>query len=218
MQQAPPDRSRRARSGPTGDADAFVWEDVAPIRVKGKSQPVTVFRLMRPRGRSASVRLHEPRYGCRWSAAWRSWPWSWRGWTWRCSVPGEFVGITAEAGMGKSRLVAELVPHRPAPRHRRLRRRMPVVWTNASYLVWQLSARAFRPRPAPAARRANRGADHRARDRGRPLLPRLPLLGAVLNLAIPDNDLTAVRRQAAQDSLESLLVGCLRARAARIRS
>ena len=43
------------------------------------------------------------------------------------------------------------------------------------------------------------------------LVPRLPLLGAVLNLPIPDNDLTAgFDSKLRKSSLKSLLVDCLR--------
>ena len=46
------------------------------------------------------------------------------------------------------------------------------------------------------------------------LLPRLPLLGAVLNLQIPDNELTSsFDAKLRKESLELLLVDCLRKRA-----
>ena len=48
------------------------------------------------------------------------------------------------------------------------------------------------------------------------LVPRAPLLGPVLDLPIPDNDLTAsFDAKLRKASLEELLAECLRARAAR---
>ena len=46
------------------------------------------------------------------------------------------------------------------------------------------------------------------------MLPRLPLLGAVLNLAIPDNDLTrSLEAKVRKSSLEGMLLRLLEARA-----
>src|ERR1700752_1855342 len=123
-------------------AEKFLWEELPPLRVKGKSELVTVSRLIgsyEPRG----IRLHEPKYalpmvgrvaelaliGGKLDRALHG--------------HGQIVGITAEAGMGKSRLMAEVI---------RLARERDVLGyggecqsygTTASYLVWQNIWRAF---------------------------------------------------------------------------
>jgi tetratricopeptide (TPR) repeat protein len=86
--------------------------------------------------------------------------------------------------------------------------------TNSAYLVWQPIWRAYFGLQAGApvaeqiaqARRALAAIDPS-------LLPRLPLLGSVLDLPIPENELTAgLDQQLRKSSCEALLVDCLKAR------
>src|SRR5262249_7400525 len=122
--------------------DNFSWEELPPLLVKGKSQPVTVFRLI-DRQERHGIRLHEPKYAL---------PMVGRAAELRLIEKkleqalqgrGQIVGITAEAGMGKSRLIAEVI---------RLSRGRNVLGyggecqsygTTTSYLVWQDIWRSF---------------------------------------------------------------------------
>ena len=115
---------------------------------------------------------------------------------------GQIVGISAEAGMGKSRLVAEFA--------RKASERGAVVavgecqsyGTNTSYFVWrEVWSTLFRLDAEPARARSRCTRSRRSSPRSIPaLVPRAPLLAALLDLPIPDNELTApVRREAAQD-------------------
>ena len=214
MQHAPAGQvlvSQVARR-PTGDR--FAWEQLPPLQVKGKAQPVNVARLIGLEERR-SFRLHEPRYQL---------PMVGRTAELEMAVglleratggAGQILALSAEAGLGKSRLAAEIVEE--------ARRRGFAVFagectsygTSSSYLVWRSVWRGiFDLDPAaPTAEQVGALPTNLARlDPA--LLPRLPLLGAVLNLELPDNDLTAALvpklRKAA---LETLLVDCLRARA-----
>src|SRR5690606_3100668 len=104
---------------------------------------------------------------------------------------GQIVGITAEAGMGKSRLIAEVI---------RLARGRNILGyagecqsygTSISYLVWQSIWRGFFNLAADAPSAAQiESLEQQLEEIDPTLLPRLPLLGAVLNLQIPDNELT----------------------------
>ena len=193
--------------------DTFTWEELEPLLVKGKSQPVTVFRLV-AKQEQQSIRLHEPRYALPMVGRESE----------LASIAGklelvlqgkgQIVGITAEAGMGKSRLIAEVI---------RLARERGMLGfggecqsygTSTSYLVWQNIWRGFFGlEPAWSTAEQIEALAGQLSKIDTALLPRLPLLGAVLNLQIPDNELTAsFDAKLRKESLESLLVDCLRQR------
>ncbi len=129
---------------------------------------------------------------------------------------GRIVGIAAEAGMGKSRLVAEFV--------RGARRRGVVVafgecqsfGTNSSYFVWrEIWRRLLQVEDADSDAEQRRAVEATLEAIDPALVPRAPLLETVLGLEIPDNDLTAaLDAKLRKASLEDLLATCLRARAA----
>lgn len=194
--------------------DAFVLEPLPPVLVKGKREPVTVFELRgaRPQhplplqaaayglplvGRKAELALLAARLDL-----------AVRG-------RGQIVGITAEAGMGKSRLVAEVI---------RLARERGLAGyggecqsygTHSSYLVWSTIWQAFFGVDPSAAPAAQAGALERAVTALAPARAQAqPLLGPVLNLPLPDNDFTrGLEPQDRKTAAESLLLDCLRARA-----
>ena len=198
----------------SGSGNVFTWEAMPPMQVKGKSQPVRAFRLMAAADREAfglrEADYAQPMVGrepelaviierLELASAGR----------------GQIVGVTGEAGMGKSRLVAEII--------RQARERDFVGYggechsygTNASYLVWQPIVRGmFGVDPALPSDEQIATLVARIGEIDPALVERVPLLGTLLNLPIPDNDLTrsfdASLRKA---SLEALIVDCVRARA-----
>jgi class 3 adenylate cyclase/tetratricopeptide (TPR) repeat protein len=194
--------------------DNFTWQELPPLQVKGKSQPVTVFRLIAGQDRH-DIGLHEPKYAlpmvgrkAELASIEKKLDLALRGY-------GQIIGITAEAGMGKSRLVAEVI---------RLARERNVLGyggecqsygTTTSYLVWQNIWRGFfNLDPAGSAADQIESVAGQLSQIDPSLLPRLPLLGAVLNLQIPDNELTgSFDAKLRKESLESLLIDCLRKRA-----
>ena len=195
----------------------FTWEELAPLQVKGKSQPVTVFRLITKQERQG-IRLHEPKYALPMVGREAE----------MASIKtkldlallgqGQIVGITAEAGMGKSRLMAEVI--RMARGHNMLGfgGECQSYGTSTSYLVWQNIWRGFFDLDSASSIAEQIQALEVQLSRIDPvLLPRLPLLGAVLNIHIPDNELTgSFDAKLRKESLESLLVDCLRHRARNI--
>ncbi|HEX6383695.1 MAG TPA: tetratricopeptide repeat protein [Anaerolineae bacterium] len=195
-------------------SNSFQWERLPPIRVKGKREPVALQRLVSMRA-AASIRLLEPRYALpmvgreaelaliadRLDRAQQG--------------QGQIVAITAEAGMGKSRLVAEVV---------RLAQERPFAGyagechsygTSTSYLVWQPIWRGLFGLEAnePTEQQIDKVAAE-LRQIDPTLLIRLPLLGPLLNLPIPDNDLTgSLSARLRKSSREALLLDVLQAKA-----
>ncbi len=87
--------------------------------------------------------------------------------------------------------------------------------TSTSYLVWQSIWRAFfNLDPTCSLDEQIESLERQLSEIDPALISRLPLLGAVFNLQIPDNDLTSsFDAKLRKESLESLLVDCVRKRA-----
>jgi adenylate cyclase len=214
MQNAPPGEVLVSLDAQEEAASAFQWEACPPLLVKGKNEPIDVFRLISTRARHAN-RLQEPRY----------------------TIPlvgrlaelkrieqvmdqvqagrGQIFAITAEAGLGKSRLVAEII--------RRANSREMDVYigecqsygTNISYLVWRTIWQSIFDLDTDAPLIEQVRSLGLQLDKINPsLAPRLPLLGILLNLPIPDNELThSMDAKLRKNSLEALLADVIRARA-----
>jgi class 3 adenylate cyclase/tetratricopeptide (TPR) repeat protein len=202
-------------SAPVREAagDAFIWHELEDLTVKGKAAPIAAFALTGSLERASRRRLRFelPLAGRldelalledRLSRA----------------VAGErrIVGIAAEAGMGKSRLVAAFV--RSARRAERT-----VVFgecqsfgTTTPYFVWrEIWRRLLDVDEQQTIARQRKALGRRIGRIDAALVARLPLLGAVLGLDIADTDLTAsFDAKLRKTSLEDLLSRCFQARAA----
>jgi class 3 adenylate cyclase/tetratricopeptide (TPR) repeat protein len=191
-------------------AAAFAWQEFDAIQAKGKTGLISVFALLGPAGNQGS--LAEPQYAlpmvgrveelARVGACLDR----------ALAGSGQVVSIIAEAGMGKSRLLAEAL---------RLARERGVAayvgqclshGTNTSYLAWGPVWRGLLGVSGEAPPDAQISALHRrVAALGPGLEPRLPLLGSVLHLAVPENELTAhLDARLRKASLEDLLAECLR--------
>jgi class 3 adenylate cyclase/tetratricopeptide (TPR) repeat protein len=212
MQAAAPGQVLVSASAQQAAAGAATWEQLAPLRVKGKADPVTVFAALAPIDRR-TMRLQEPRYTLPMVGRAEELAAIRQHLALALEGRGQIVGITAEAGMGKSRLVAAAI---------RLGQERGVATyggecqsygSSASYLVWQSIWRdlfALDEMWGVGGQIAALERQLAALDPG--LMPRLPLLGTVLNLPIPDTDLTrSFDAKLRKTSLEALLVDCLRA-------
>lgn len=191
--------------------DNFTWEELPPLLVKGKSQPVTVFRLIASQERHG-IRLHEPKYAlpmvgrvAELALIEQKLDLALRG-------HGQIVGISAEAGMGKSRLIAEVIRLARGRNMLGYGGECQSYGTSTSYLVWQNIWRGFfNLDPNWSIAEQIESLERKLIQIDPSLLPRLPLLGVVLNLQIPDNELTSsFDAKLRKESLESLLVDCLR--------
>ncbi len=192
--------------------DSFVWKALEPLQLKGKAQPVIAHSLTgslegmsrrRTRyelpivGRSAELGHMDDAFAATTTGRSRA------------------LGIAAEAGLGKSRLVAEFV--------RDLRRRGTFVafgecqafGVNTSYFVWREIWRRLldvNDDDDPAQQRAAAEAALQRIDQG--LVARAPLLADVIGVSMPDSELTrSFDAKLRKSSLEDLLTICLRDRA-----
>ena len=216
MQAAAPGQIMVSKVVHQATGDNFMWEDLPDIRVKGKAEPVSIFGLTGSKQRRAT-RLQAPRYAL-----------PMVGRTSELALiqskiqlvlkgQGQIIGVTAEAGMGKSRLVAEAIGVARDWQLIGYDGECQSYGTNTDYLVWRSIWQQFFDLDvsAPLEEQARLlSAQLAAIDAA--LVPRLPLLGPVLNIPLPDNDLTrSFDAKLRKSSLEALLVDCVRARAKR---
>lgn len=233
MQAAKPGQILVTDAVQTAAGAGFAWQDLPAIRVKGKSLPIPIANLMGRRrkpaagahesgyalpmvGRAAEMALIEARLAL-----------ASRG-------QGQIISVVGEAGMGKSRLAAEVIRRASALGFASFVGEAESYGTNSSYLVWQAIWRGLLgvdvgATEETAGDEGNDGADLAPHATPRQidqlettlrqidptLLLRLPLLGRLLNLPIPDNELTRTfDAKLRKTSLEALLVDCLRGLAA----
>ena len=194
--------------------DAFLWEALPDLRVKGKQGTIVAHALTGSLERASRrrTRFELPLIGrtaelARLDDALEQ----------TLAGDGRVIGIAAEAGMGKSRLVAEFV--------RSARRRGLFVafgecqsfGTNASYFVWReiwLRLLGIEEDSSPTRQRARLTSELAAVDPG--LVARAPLLEPLLGIDIPETELTSgLDAKVRKASLEGLLAAYLRARCVR---
>jgi predicted ATPase/class 3 adenylate cyclase len=212
MSKAPPGEIYVSELVRRAAGDGFVWTQLPPLELAGKANPIAAFQLTGTSGRMRRAVRHKlPMVGRRYELHALE-----LGLATARAGRGRIVGISAEAGMGKSRLVAEFV--------RRARAGGTTVafgecqsFGNASYVVWQEISRAL----FGIDERLSEVDQVRALERAvweidPALVPRVPLLDALLGLPIPDSDLTqSFDAKLRKASLEDLYVECLRARTRR---
>ena len=213
MSQAPPGKIYVGSFAKGLAGDSFAWESLPPLRLKGKAEPVAVYSLTGGSGHGAQRHRryeHEilgrrNELGALSNALDRT-----------LEGRGNTVGISAEAGLGKSRLVAEFVRGVRAGGGLVAFGECPAFGTHADYFVWQEIWRSLLRVDARLGEEEQRLALVRGLEAIDPaLVQRAPLLGPVLGIAIPENDLTtSFDAKLRKTSLESLLAECLRARAA----
>ncbi len=188
----------------------FNWQARPALEVKGKRAAVTPAALL---GRREQASLHLPEATAAMPMVGR-----------RAELAlveeklelarqgqGQIVSISGEAGMGKSRLLAEVL--QGADNLTRHGGECQSYGTHSSYLVWQSIWRAFfdiSPTSSPTEQIETLEKALAGINPDFPL--RLPLLGAVLSLSIPENGLTeGLDAKSRKTAREALLVDCIRA-------
>jgi class 3 adenylate cyclase/tetratricopeptide (TPR) repeat protein len=193
--------------------EAFSWESLPAVKVKGKRDPVTLWRLADAKQQATAHRLQQPKYTLPMVGRAEELALIDQNLELALAGKGQIVGIAAEAGMGKSRLAAEVIRLANDKQLAGYAGECQSFGTNSSYLVWRGIWRAFfgvdGSRPI---QESVKQIEVVLRDVNPTLVRRLPLLGPALNLPIPDNELTAsLDAKIRKSSLEAMLVVCLRA-------
>jgi class 3 adenylate cyclase/tetratricopeptide (TPR) repeat protein len=187
----------------------FEWEELDPITVKGRVQPVPVRKLLgraarrRPGGPGSSGTLNtmvgREEELAQLQDLWRA----------ADSGRGQVVVVQAEAGTGKSRLVDELVVDLDAAGVTLARGEATPIAAEATYAAWRdvwadLLGLDNDTLTAERITDAVAGLEPS-------LVGRAPLLGPVLGVTMPDSELTAsfdgeLRKTSLEDLLRRLLV------------
>jgi len=193
--------------------DGFIWERLPDMTVKGKAQPVRAYSLTGSLGRASRrrTRFELPLVGRRDELAALE-----AGLTTATAGQGQIIGISAEAGLGKSRLLAEFIRNTRRGGRFVAYGECEAFGTKTAYYVWREVWRrllGLEDDDPEAAQITSLERSLAAIDPN--LVPRSPLLGPVVGLPIPETDLTrSLDAKFRKSSVEDMLSACLRARAA----
>ena len=190
----------------------FVFEPRPPLSMKGKAEPVPVFALTGER-RQRAIRLQEPNYALPMVGREHELQIIEANLDLTLSGRSQVIGIVAEAGLGKSRLVAEAI---------RLAHKKGFVGyggscqsdgINKPYLAWKSIWSAFFDiDPTAALKKQIRLLEGELEELSPNRVRGMPLLNVVLDMAIPENDFTSnLEPQYRKSALTALLEDCLRA-------
>jgi predicted ATPase/class 3 adenylate cyclase len=211
MQTAAPGEILLSEQVQKATAAHFTFISRPSLLLKGKAAPLTAFVVSGER-QYRPIHLHEPTYGLpmvgRHNELHRI--------NDRLDSTrqgrAQLIGIVAEAGLGKSRLVAEVI---------RLAYRTGFVsyggacqsdGVNTPYLAWKpIWGTFFDVDPSAPLPQQIRSLAGKIEKQAPQRLEALPLLGALLNLTIPDNGFTqTLEPKYRQSALYALLADCLR--------
>jgi predicted ATPase len=194
--------------------DQFTCEPRPPLLMKGKAEPLPVFAVTGESQRRA-VRLQEPNYSLPMVGRQAELKLIEEKLDLAKEGKSQVIGIVAEAGLGKSRLVAEVI--------RSARRKGFVGFGGACqsdgihtpYLTWKSIWQAFFDvDPEMSKRKLLRNIEGEIEDRAPSRVDAIPLLNVVLNLNLPENDFTKnLEPKIRQSALHALLEDCLKAQA-----
>ncbi len=192
----------------------FVLEPRSPLPMKGKAEPLPVFALTGKRQQRA-IRLQEPRYALPMVGRKQELQVINEKLDLAARGNSQVVGIVAEAGLGKSRLVAEVI--------RSARKKGFVGYggacqsdaLNTPYQAWKSVWQAFFDvDPDQPLRKQMRWLEGEIEDRAPTRVDAMPLLNVVLDLNIPENEFTqTLEPKIRQSALHALLEDCMKAQA-----
>jgi predicted ATPase/class 3 adenylate cyclase len=209
------DRVRQALAGERAlrRDGLFVLEALPLARLKGLPDPVPVFRLAG--ARDWAFRLAEPAHALPLVGRAAELALVAEKLDLALQGRGQVVGITGEAGLGKSRLVGEAIHLARRKGLRIFGGACQSYGTNSSYLVWGPIWRGLFGLDSEAPpRRQQKLVEAAVAQLAPERWQALPLLGPLLGLALEENDFTrALEPQHRQSALHALLLDCLRAAA-----
>ena len=193
---------------------AFTLEPRPPLTMKGKAEPLPVFVVTGER-RHRAIRLQEPSYALPMVGRVNELELVNARLDLAAKGTGQIVAIVSDAGMGKSRLVAEIVRN---ARHKGFTGFGGACRSDGShtpYHAWKSVWQAFfGVDPEHSTRKQMRLLEGEIDDRAPERVDAMPLLNVVLDLQVPDNDFTEhLEPKARQGALHALLEACLKAAA-----
>ncbi|GAB4201842.1 MAG: hypothetical protein OHK0022_24320 [Roseiflexaceae bacterium] len=210
MMQAAPGETLVSGACQAALVKTFTLEPHEPVRLRHRPEPLPAFAVLRQR-RRRSLRLEEPSYAL--PMIGRSAELALLGQVLDGVLAGQgrVLALSAEAGIGKSRLIAEGV---------RLARQRGLASyggaclataTDSPYLVWEAIWRAFFDVDLEGtARKQIRMLERTVAGLAPDWADALPLLGPLLGLSLPDNDFTrTLQPKERQGALHGLLGECL---------
>lgn len=197
-------------------SDKFSWKTFEPIKVKGKTDLIPIVEPL-DIVEQPTVGLQEPSYALPMVGRERELQIIADKMERAARGRGQIIGITAEAGMGKSRLSAESIRLAIGKGFTVYGGECQSYGTQMSYLVWRNIWRAFFAiDDAKDISNLLAYVEAQLANLDPNLIQRAPLLEAVLNISLPDNDLThSLDAKLRKESLEALLLDCLRQLTAR---
>jgi predicted ATPase/class 3 adenylate cyclase len=194
--------------------DGYDWEQQAPMLVKGRTDPITTYSLCGSR-ENMRASLEKAGYSLPMVGRQEELKLASEKLDKALEGHGQIIGIVGEAGIGKSRLVTEILQLPNMIGMLPYGGECQSYGMASSYQVWQNIWRSiFRLDPSWDEELAIAALEAQLRIINIDLLPRMPLLSSLLKLNIPDNELTqSLDAKLRKASLESLLVDCLTAKA-----
>jgi class 3 adenylate cyclase/predicted ATPase len=197
-----------------GVANDFISEPRSPLPMKGKAEPLPVFAVT-GESQKRAVRLQEPNYALPMVGRQQELGIINDKLELAEKGQGQVIGIVAEAGLGKSRLVAEVI--------RSARKKGFIGYGGACqsdaihtpYQAWKSIWQAFfGVDPDLNLKKQMRFIEGEIEDRVPSRVDAMPLLNVVLDLNIPENDFTkTLEPKIRRSALHALLEDCLKAQA-----
>ncbi|MEM7334641.1 MAG: tetratricopeptide repeat protein [Chloroflexota bacterium] len=186
------------------------WDSLPKIKVKGKAESIEIFALKQLK-KPQYIGLQAAKYAFPMVGRQKQIEQIGQHLDQTLTGEGQIAAINGEAGIGKSRLLADVIGMVNERGVIGLGGECQSYGTNSSYLVWQSIWRTFFNVDVNLPQTTQIELLTRQLEVIDPeLLPRLPLLGAVLGITIPDNEFTqSFDAKLRKDSLHSLLVECL---------
>ncbi|MEM8531286.1 MAG: adenylate/guanylate cyclase domain-containing protein [Chloroflexota bacterium] len=195
-------------------AEGFVWNAPTHIQVKGKTDPILVYTV-RDAATPPALKMHEPRYTLPLIGREQELHQAQHSMEQVLAGHGKILHITGEAGMGKSRIASATVQIAQQEGFRMYAGACQSYGTKTSYLVWHEIWRSFfHLQPSWTIQQVSEQLTLQLNTIDPRFVLRLPLLRSVLNIPLPDNDMTrSLDAEMRIELLKALLMACLRHRA-----
>ncbi len=214
MAQAAPGEILVSKRVQSATAAHFTFVAYPAVQFKGKAEPVPVFAVAGQQKRRA-IRLQEPVYALPMVSRQAELQQIADKLTLAAEGKSQLIGIVAEAGMGKSRLVAEVI--------RAARQKGFVGYGGACqsdsihtpYQAWKSIWQAFFEVDYESSlKRQIRNIKSTIENLAPSRMPVMPLLNVLLDISIPENEFTQnLEPKIRQSALHALLEDCLKATA-----